>query len=124
TATTAAAVLSTDLNTLKVTGLSFGGASGFDGCTPSPGIVPCFIFSGSSGLDVGSSAQADMQALVWEVAFNSGATLGCPQGQGSLFCVEAAHWTAVSGSVPEPATLGLLGLGLAGVGFARRRLKH
>ena len=45
TATTAAAVLSTDLNTLKVTGLSFGGASGFD-CTPNPVLAPCFIYAG------------------------------------------------------------------------------
>ena len=40
-------------------------------------------------------------------------------GQGGL----PAHYFARIDSVPEPVTLSLLGIGLAGVGFSRRRMK-
>jgi hypothetical protein len=45
---------------------------------------------------------------------------------GNVLLLEVAAKSATSSgsSVPEPATFGLLGLGLAGIGFARRRRKR
>ncbi len=42
-------------------------------------------------------------------------------GVGELFEVTA---TVISASVPEPTTLALMGLGLAGIGYKRRQLKE
>lgn len=46
------------------------------------------------------------------LALNPGASLSLPEGVGNAI---------TSVSVPEPHTLGLIGLGLAGLGYARRR---
>ncbi len=51
-----------------------------------------------------------------------------PPGGGAAFAIGAAIEanTVVIGTqaVPEPATLGLISLGLAGVGFAGRKREH
>jgi hypothetical protein len=117
--------LAADLNALSVTGLSNGGASGFN-CVSTGSVVSlCVIWAGS----IASFAAAEyMPRGPWFGPGGWVGPLGCPQtilGGGGSGCLEAAHWTVVSPTtgVPEPATLSLFGLGIAGVGFMRRRRK-
>jgi hypothetical protein len=102
--------LANALNTLNVTTL--GGAPPCTFSSLPPEICALYVDAPVGG--AADSATAD--GFPW---FEN---LTCIQGTGTCIINESAFvdWSVAS-SVPEPATLSLFGLGLAGVGFMRRR---
>lgn len=108
----ASAALAQALNDLSVVGLN--GVT----CEPVPAGPLCALYVDEPGV----SGEADAARIGFTTSWESFPTCivgapGCGVSQG-LF----VDWT-VEGTVPEPATVALLGLSLAGIGFARRRAR-
>src|SRR5215475_11776437 len=82
-ASIASLALAADMNIVLVTGLSFGGASGFN-CAATPGLLGvCAIWAGSSRqLEAVASGLSAPGPNFWQGGFSvtDASSLGCPQG--------------------------------------------
>jgi hypothetical protein len=77
-----------------------------------------FTNNTATGGNVGS-APNELITVSWASGISRVRFTGSPDG--GSFVIDNLTYDTGAASVPEPATLGLLGLGLAGIGIARRR---
>jgi len=97
-----------------------GGITGFTNLTPVP-TATAGTFTASvecvNASECNGAATPDMTSLTFTVTNATVAQLGATNDAGFVFFADTLEPTAA----PEPATLAVLGVGLAGLAFAKRR---